>query len=162
MLIAISPSRIPILPSRTFQTHPCSDPQKDVPIFSVSTPDLTDIEMSVFATANSGSLSVSMTRVESHEPLTVASCPTSPSKVKRRAGFLRKFVNKLTTKKSSHAHRRGLFLTAPRQAKLVSSPSRRATLSATRAPADFCSTMSQKESDLRASCQAQGQGCEVG
>ncbi|KAJ7839192.1 hypothetical protein B0H13DRAFT_2366947 [Mycena leptocephala] len=112
-------------------------------MFSVSTPDLTDTSMSAFQNVFPHHAPATMARVQSHEPLPVASCPTSP--VKRRASSflpvppgLRKFVTKLTARRKSQTRRRpgSSFLTASRapKPKAVSSPPRRATLSAGRAP----------------------------
>ncbi|KAJ7662539.1 hypothetical protein DFH06DRAFT_1190261 [Mycena polygramma] len=109
--------------------------KKNVPMFSVSTPGLVDTHMSAFPTGYS--LHGSVARVESREPLAVASCPASPE-TKRRASMLRplrKFLTKHTTTRKSCTRRTQAFFTAPRSP-LLASPSspRRATLSAGNSP----------------------------
>ncbi|KAJ7779786.1 hypothetical protein B0H16DRAFT_1448234 [Mycena metata] len=109
----------------------------DVPMFTVSTPNLRDVEVSAFHTPYSRRTPVM--RVQSCEPLAVSSCPTSPASSKRRARFnflptpLRKLVTKLAAKKSSLRRRRP-YLNSPRSPKVLSPP-RRATLGGIRTPA---------------------------
>ncbi|KAJ7818780.1 hypothetical protein B0H14DRAFT_3147692 [Mycena olivaceomarginata] len=101
-------------------------------VFSASSPDLSEIEMSdAFPTTYSfAPLSVVHVQSQSHtEPLAVASYPLSPLKGRAGASFLstplRKFVSKLTAKKSAHVHRPGSLLPSPtRRAATVSTAGR--------------------------------------
>ncbi|KAJ6462259.1 hypothetical protein C8R47DRAFT_1158532 [Mycena vitilis] len=114
--------------------------KKIVPMFSVSTPDLVDTHMSAFPTEYS--LRGAVARVESREPLAVASCPATPETKRRATSMLRplrKFITKHTAtpmrKSSSRRNNNNAFLTAPRSP-LLPSPSspRRTTVSAGNTP----------------------------
>ncbi|KAJ7171403.1 hypothetical protein C8R46DRAFT_1216969 [Mycena filopes] len=129
----------------------------DLPVFTVSTPDLTDLDGgttsgSAFPTPYAAR--TPLLRARSQSPLAVASCPIPPNRA-NKAFFpspVRKFMGRLrgaTTERrkasTPHRVRRGPFLTltSPRSPKGVAfAPARRATLSggrsAVRRPLTIC------------------------
>ncbi|KAJ6568049.1 hypothetical protein DFH09DRAFT_1468384 [Mycena vulgaris] len=97
---------------------------EDIPMFSISTPDLTDPTLSAFPTEHDPRAPV--VRMQSLDVVAVASHPPSPTK---RRGFpipqLRTLVKKLKPKSTRHRPA-GPFAIAPR----LSSPPRRAATTA--------------------------------